>query len=169
MRILGIRNRDLDPNIKHKTTTTTLPQAIAQQLSPDQETLHPLEPHDDTYYQYHKYYRFCNARGCGLKSVADDQDKRPHASLAVFLIVIGLGPHRARIANPFVPEEIRNMDVSRPGAQDHAFARVLVNPQYVFEGLTDSLSNLLDARTLGKMFNGGTQQFCQGCPTTLLL
>ena len=57
-----------------------------------------------------------------------------------------VGPTVHEMNNTFIPKKDAEKELfPLQVPQDHAFARVLVNPQYAFKNLADSLNNLLDA------------------------
>ena len=169
----GLAAKIQESNTKQNTTTMAFSQAQEQSLLPDEESLYPLdsryvsyilikvedlELYDDSYYQLGDY-RFCNPLGCGLESDASVQDKRPYVALALTFDRDKLkGPILRKMNNAFVPEKKSEMEVfPGPVPQEHAFARVLVNPQYAFKDLKDSLNNFLNANTLE------TQYFMEEC------
>jgi len=59
------------------------------------------------------------------------------------------GPFVHDMENTFIPGKDSDKRVfPQRVPQDHAFAKVLVNPQYVFKSLTSSLNSLLEANPL---------------------
>ena len=135
---LNIEQSTLVP--KPQTRPSSLP------LSPHEESLYPLdsrcisyiliqvknlESYSNSYYQSRKKYCFCNPLGCGLESETEVQDKRPYAALAIIFDRNRLeGPIVYNMDNTFIPEKESEVKAfPEPVLQDHAFAKVLVNPQ----------------------------------------
>ena len=149
-------------NVEQDNMTMASSQEEAQPLSPDEESLYPLDSRCVSYiliqvknldsyshscFQSRNEYRFCNPIGCGLESSSEVNDKRPYVSLGlIFDRKRKHGPNMYKMDNTFIPGKISEKKLfPQRVPQDHAFARVLVNPQYAFKNLTDSLNNLLDA------------------------
>ena len=161
---LVTETRGLNLEQDTKTMVPSQAQDQKQPLSPHEESLYPLdsrcvsyilikvkslEPYEDSYCQSQKGYCFCNPLGCGLESDTNVQDKRPYVALAmIFDRNKYEGPIVHKMNNTFIPKKQSEIKMfPEPVPQDHAFAKVLVNPQYVFKDLTDSLNNLLNANT----------------------
>jgi len=109
-----------------------------------------LESYGDSHYQAEGKYRFCNPLGCRLESIAEIEDKRPYVALGlIFDRKRNNGPTVHKMENTFIPGKDSEKNVlPQQVPQDHAFAKVLVNPQYVFKSLTSSLNSLLEANPL---------------------
>ena len=96
-------------------------QEEAQPLSPDEESLYPLDSHcvsyisiqvknlesyNHSYFQSQGKYRFCNPIGCGLESSSEIKDKRPYVSLGlIFDRGRNFGPTVHEMNNTFVPKK----------------------------------------------------------------
>ena len=150
------------PNTEHNAIIMASPQTEAQPLSPDEESLYPLdsrcvsyiliqvknlESYNNAHYQAQKKYRFCNPLGCGLESSTEMQDKRPYVALSlIFDHKRKHGPNIYKMDNTFIPRKSSEKKMlPQKVPQDHAFAKVLVNPQYAFSELANSLNSLLRA------------------------